>query len=444
MSGWTTLDDMAERSWNSVTSALETVDEILSACGPNELNRRLSQAFAELVPHTAVAVLAGSCARSPMTASGSEEVSERVTSADLSRLAATVGVGQPFVGTASFAGAPRPVLAIAARVGAEEGGALLVLVRADDGEPDPEAVAIVARVWELVAARLDQQLEQGNPAELTTSRAAASERARVASQLADEQGAVLTALLGTLRAHNLDDAAARRAATDLAASALVELRHSAERERELGDEHADAAFERLRDELRPLARYSSAELELVGPGTDRTLPAPLVQAARAIVRGAALSMLEQPEVRRLRVGWELGDDGLEVSVRDDGAGGLADDALAVHALHDRARAVDGELEVESVPGWGTTLTARLPLAPAGETADGDPLARLNRREREVLGELARGQRNRQIAETLEISENTVKFHVANVLGKLGAHSRGEAAAIARDAGLESPRLQAIS
>ena len=411
------------------------------ACGPTEPNRRLSQAFAELVPHPAVAVLAGSCARSPMTAGGDDAVAEHVTSADLSRLAATVGVGQPFDGVATFAGAPRHVLALAAEAG--EGGALLVLVRADESPLDPEAVAIVARVWELVASRLDAQLEEAHPAELTTSRAAASERARVASQLADEHGAVLTALLGTLRAGNLGDGAARRAATDLAASALVELRSSTERERELGDEPAASAFERLRDELRPLARYSSAELELVAPAVDRTLPAPVVQAARAIVRGAVLSMLEQQEVTRIRVGWEL-DDQLEVSVRDDGPGGLADDALTLHGLHDRARAVDGELEVESVPGWGTHLMARLPLGPAGETADGDPLGRLNRREREVLGELARGQRNRQIAETLGISENTVKFHVANVLGKLGAHSRGEAAAIARDAGLDAPRLAALS
>ena len=55
----------------------------------------------------------------------------------------------------------------------------------------------------------------------------------------------------------------------------------------------------------------------------------------------------------------------------------------------------------------------------------------------MLGQLARGRRNRQIAELLSISENTVKFHVANVLAKLGVPSRGEAAAIARDAGIGS-------
>jgi DNA-binding CsgD family transcriptional regulator len=61
----------------------------------------------------------------------------------------------------------------------------------------------------------------------------------------------------------------------------------------------------------------------------------------------------------------------------------------------------------------------------------------------VLGQLVRGRRNRQIAAALGISENTVKFHVANVLAKLGAASRGEAAAIARDAGLGAP-LHAVA
>ncbi|NUR89040.1 MAG: response regulator transcription factor, partial [Nonomuraea sp.] len=49
-----------------------------------------------------------------------------------------------------------------------------------------------------------------------------------------------------------------------------------------------------------------------------------------------------------------------------------------------------------------------------------------------LDQLARGSRNRAIAERLGISENTVKFHVANIFGKLGVSSRGEAAAVARE------------
>ena len=55
---------------------------------------------------------------------------------------------------------------------------------------------------------------------------------------------------------------------------------------------------------------------------------------------------------------------------------------------------------------------------------------LTPRELEVLALLAEGRTNRQIAETLFISESTAGVHVSNILGKLGATNRVEAAAIA--------------
>jgi len=60
---------------------------------------------------------------------------------------------------------------------------------------------------------------------------------------------------------------------------------------------------------------------------------------------------------------------------------------------------------------------------------------LTPREREILTEVARGLSNGQIGKRLYISPKTVSVHVSNVLAKLGAGSRGEAAAIARDKGL---------
>jgi DNA-binding CsgD family transcriptional regulator len=59
-----------------------------------------------------------------------------------------------------------------------------------------------------------------------------------------------------------------------------------------------------------------------------------------------------------------------------------------------------------------------------------PLAALTDREREVLSLLAKGMSNREIAAALFITPKTASVHVSNILGKLGAASRTEAAAIA--------------
>lgn len=57
---------------------------------------------------------------------------------------------------------------------------------------------------------------------------------------------------------------------------------------------------------------------------------------------------------------------------------------------------------------------------------------LTAREREVLDVLATGATNKAIAERLFISEKTVSVHVTNLLAKLGAANRTEAAALARE------------
>ncbi len=56
---------------------------------------------------------------------------------------------------------------------------------------------------------------------------------------------------------------------------------------------------------------------------------------------------------------------------------------------------------------------------------------LTSREQDVFQLLAQGASNRQISETLMITENTVKTHVRNILEKLELHSRSEVAAYAR-------------
>ena len=81
---------------------------------------------------------------------------------------------------------------------------------------------------------------------------------------------------------------------------------------------------------------------------------------------------------------------------------------------------------------------RPPGSGPGAGPDGGPadvLAGLTSREREVLRLLVAGRSNREIATTLFIAPKTASVHVSNILAKLNAASRGEAAAIAAAAGL---------
>ena len=57
------------------------------------------------------------------------------------------------------------------------------------------------------------------------------------------------------------------------------------------------------------------------------------------------------------------------------------------------------------------------------------------RQRQVLAQMARGQRNKQIAYTLSISEKTVKMHREHLLDRLGAATTADAIRIAVEAGL---------
>ena len=73
---------------------------------------------------------------------------------------------------------------------------------------------------------------------------------------------------------------------------------------------------------------------------------------------------------------------------------------------------------------------RIPPAVAAQLAEHLSDESLTAREIEVLRHIAEGNRNKDIAERLFISEETVKVHVKHVMDKLGASDRTEAVAIA--------------
>ena len=84
----------------------------------------------------------------------------------------------------------------------------------------------------------------------------------------------------------------------------------------------------------------------------------------------------------------------------------------------------------SAPGSGEPRSAVSGLA-----ADATLLEELTPRERKVLGLVARGLSNAEIAAQLFLSEKTVRNHLTRIFDKLGVHSRARAIVLAREAGL---------
>lgn len=106
------------------------------------------------------------------------------------------------------------------------------------------------------------------------------------------------------------------------------------------------------------------------------------------------------------------------------------DAAAARELLAQVRTA-GEL-LHARPLLEAVAERRGPAADAGPRAGGEALTP---REAEILALVAEGRTNGEIGKRLFISTKTVSVHVSNILGKLGAAGRTEAAAIARRRGL---------
>lgn len=397
---------------------------------------RLHEAVRPYTGGDALVIFTEECTGRPQKKSGDGEVVARVSISELQQLREQVAAEGPWAGTAQIAGRQRQAFALRYA----PSNALLVITypgtaggRQQAG--DMEKLDLVSYLWEMAARRIQEKVKDAPPSYLLESRAASAERIRVTGELVDLHSTTLETILAAARSGSLDDATARATVSDAAAKALVELRTHNDQTAELVKEPVATAFERLREDLRPLTRFSGIDVQFIEPPLNgRALPGEVAIAARAIVRGLLLAMMEQPEVRRVRTQWDCDGENLLINVRDDGRGGLSADAPNMERLQRRVQALDGRMEVDLMPGWGADISVTLPLDPPASPADVSGW-NLAARELEVLQLLAAGQRNRSIAAALNISENTVKFHVRNLFRKLGVASRTEAIALAHSHGL---------
>ena len=118
-----------------------------------------------------------------------------------------------------------------------------------------------------------------------------------------------------------------------------------------------------------------------------------------------------------------------------GASGYLLKNIAAESLTDAVRMASRGESVVSPTMMAKLLAgvSRQPKASPGVDAE-----KLSPREREILGYLARGQSNKQIARDLDLAESTVKIHVQGVLKKLELASRVQAAVYAVEHGYGQP------
>jgi DNA-binding NarL/FixJ family response regulator len=90
------------------------------------------------------------------------------------------------------------------------------------------------------------------------------------------------------------------------------------------------------------------------------------------------------------------------------------------------------------PGIAARVLTEFNRISSQRAANMNLFSELTPREIEVLKEVATGKRNREIAETLFVSEKTIKNHISAILGKLNANDRTEAAMMAARGGLIEP------
>ncbi|REJ04390.1 hypothetical protein DY023_15970 [Microbacterium bovistercoris] len=149
---------------------------------------------------------------------------------------------------------------------------------------------------------------------------------------------------------------------------------------------------------------------------------------------AAVHALVAAENADSPAGWReavtvLEGGGLPVRNLDYARFRLVGSLLAAGERAEAARTLDQSLDLcrtPAVAGWLHDLAAR---SGSGQTAGGIPT--LTERETQVLELVAQGLTNAQIGERLFISPKTASVHVSAILSKLGARTRGEAAAMLR-------------
>jgi DNA-binding NarL/FixJ family response regulator len=183
-------------------------------------------------------------------------------------------------------------------------------------------------------------------------------------------------------------------------------------------------------------------IEVVGAAVDEpdavatlrgmSVPAPdilLVDMSAGNSASAARGLMQEvPDARVFAITVPNSERGVVACAELGVAGFVTTDASLSELVTALESVASGDLICS--PATAGALLRRV-AALAHERPENDRLALLTGREREVVGLIADGLSNKQIAHRLYIELATVRNHVHNILGKLGVSRRAEAAALIR-------------
>jgi signal transduction histidine kinase/DNA-binding CsgD family transcriptional regulator len=176
-------------------------------------------------------------------------------------------------------------------------------------------------------------------------------------------------------------------------------------------------------------------LKVTGLGESQRLPHKLEVVASQCIQEALTNVWKHARATYIGVQLSRCNDWLVVEVSDNGIGFQPEQVLIAPKSHEgdefhfglsimreRIEETGGSWELHSRPDEGTTVKARFPLV--------NPINELTKREHEIIQLVSEGLTNREIAQRLQVSMDTVKTYIHRIIHKLGVKDRVQAVAVA--------------
>lgn len=228
-----------------------------------------------------------------------------------------------------------------------------------------------------LAIAMTQQMEQQR------EMAMSEERNRLAREMHDTVAQSLTGLILQIEtAKTAVETGDLNAAAELLGMARGQAKHALEDTRRAVQGLAPASLEHLTtakaiaEEARRFESETAIPALFIQTGEEQPLTPDQQTALLRITQEALTNARKHAQAQRVRVGLQFGAENVSLIVEDDGIGFDVDAAATpgpqggygLFGMRERARLLDGELEIESPPGWGTRLRAVLPYRPKAASA----------------------------------------------------------------------------